>query len=208
MHARPTCDCADSLCRSRGQNLRRSTIRSDRRRASSAFSFIGALRRRVAAGVAIGFALFCLLILSSGANADETPLTLAGSASSNGGEITIPVPDSGGIYSLTFLRKAGQDLSSINLYASSFIGAQGDAIPIKIQLPGDAKDAPAETRKDIPVSGQLLLLALVIPPLPHSGSYQGTLIVTAPAKDAIVVKITLQRPAIARPATLVVDPKS
>jgi hypothetical protein len=61
------------------------------------------------------FCPFLSLTLSCRASTDEIPLILAGSASSNGGEIIIPVPDSGGVYSLLFLWRVGQDFSTINL---------------------------------------------------------------------------------------------
>jgi hypothetical protein len=165
-------------------------------------------RRWAACCAQISSVLFGLLILLGTAAADEMPLTLAGGAPSSGGEITISVPDAGVTYPLTFLAKAGHHPSNINLSTSSFIGTQGDAIQIKIRLPGDMKDQPAETRQDVPLAGQLLEPALVIPPLPHSGSYQGMLIVTTPANDAMVVKITLEHPPLVRAATLVVDPQS
>lgn len=173
-----------------------------------AFQIPAAARSRAVFTASILMWVGIALTLSPPTRADEIPLSLAAKAASTGGEVAIVVPDAGGSYEVTLLRKPSQEPLKIDLYATTFVAPRGDSISVKLALPHSPDIAPAATLKNVEVSGPVLTVAIQIPALPHDGPYTGNLIAAAAGKDAMVVKVTLNRPARDRSAILVVDPQT
>jgi len=137
-------------------------------------------------------------------HAEEIPLTLPANSPPSR---TIDVPDSGCQYILTLLRKGGQNSSPVTIYATDFVGIQGDSIAVGIHLPGDRNFPALHTLTNIALADSLLRIVLEVPSLSHPGVYSGSLIVTALDKTPLVINLALQHTATSRPATIAVSPQ-